>query len=136
MLPAGQHFSRLDVEIANTDTRTCPRTDKKLVRSMLESVGSNLWSQHRYCEDLRAASLLYAAQGLEDDSEDYHQDHTTQKSFHHLGYTCLDTLHDPFLGGGQDLTNRQLSLSHVCKFETLLQFCIGVEADRTKICTI
>ena len=36
-----------------------------------------------------------------------------------LRYISLDTLHDPFLGGGLNLTKRELSLNHICEIHIL-----------------
>lgn len=39
---------------------------------------------------------------------------SSEHDTHRLSYTTLDTLHDPFLGGRQGLTQRQLALAHIC----------------------
>lgn len=31
--------------------------------------------------------------------------------------TTLDTLHDPFIGGGKGLTKRQLAMNHICEYQ-------------------
>ena len=36
-----------------------------------------------------------------------------------LRYISLDSLHDPFLGGGLNLTKRELSLNHICELQSL-----------------